>query len=270
MKRIILVTLIFISVTVLGQNPTKLETTKHDSVYQKLEILQSEFDSRFGEQEKRIQNVETELSKKETKNNSDITISVLSVLIALGLLIITYVNNKNNKNILTQQINQQKEINEEQQKIQRALQRPVVDAYRSGWKDKTELIMINYGLGPAVLEEITFEKKGHKPTSTISDLIDLKKIDKDIRWDDKWNYSKKDYYLYPQQKEKLYTITKENLMGKYGKSISEAEDIIEAVRKARDGITFKVKYVDIISKENPKKRIEYNTEIDIYSKKTSG
>jgi len=130
--------------------------------------------------------------------------------------------------------------------------------------------MINYGLGPAVLEKIIFEKEGYPQTSTISDLIDIKKIDNDIWWDDKWNYSDKDYYLYPQQTEKLYTITKEQLMKKYKKSETEAENIIEAVRAAREGITLKIKYVDIISKENPDKRVEHKAEIKLYDEKTSG
>ena len=224
-----------------------------------------------------LSQIKKDLSKIETKDNSDLTISIISLLIAIisvvvafGLLKITRINNENNNRILEKQIDQQREMNDEQRRIQRALQRPVVDAYRSGWEEKTELVMINYGLGPAILESITFEKEGHPSTTTIADLIDIKKIDKDIWWDNKWSYNEKDYYLYPQQKTKLYKITKERLMKKYGKSVSEAENIIQAVRDAREGITFNVKYVDIISKENPENRNEYITSIPLYNKKTSG
>ncbi len=56
-------------------------------------------------------------------------------------------------------------------------------------------------------------------------------------------------------------------MSKYNKTEVEAEQIIDKVREAREGIAFKVKYTDLISIDNDDSKKEYYTEIKIYSKK---
>lgn len=263
MKNLILLILLFLNFVSFSQNADSLAIEKFKLKIVSIDQTINTINKKLMVQDSLTNDLNSKINRIKQKSNSDMVVSVLSVLVALGLLIITFQNNRNSKSILQQQIDEQKKIN-------RAQQRPIVDAYRSGWKEKTELIMINYGQGPAILKEIIFEKPGHEPARTISDLINIKKIDKDVWWDDKWNYSERDYYLYPQQMEKLYTVTKENLMTKYHKTSDEAEYIIEKVREARYGITFKIKYTDLISIDNTDSKKEYKTSIKIYDEKTSG
>jgi hypothetical protein len=165
------------------------------------------------------------------------------------LLIITAINNRRTRRILQVQIDEQKAVN-------RAQLRPILHAYRTGWKEKTGLILINYGQGPAAVKDIYFERNGTK-SKTISDLIDLKAIDKDIWWDDKWSFTQNEYFLHPQQRESLYMLTKEQLMGKYQKSEEESEKIIKQVRKLRKDIKLVIKYSSLIDYDNLDSEQEY-------------
>lgn len=227
-----------------------------DSINQKVQIL-----------EEQNRNIIIRLKQLETTDGGkvDLIVSITSVLVALGLLIITALNNRSMRNILQSQIEEQKTVN-------RTQLRPILHAYRTGWREKTGLVLINYGQGPAAIDEIYFKRNSTK-AKTISDLIDLRNIDKDIWWDDKWTFTQNEYFFHSQQKEVLYMITKKRLMEKYHKTEDDSEKIIKQIRDLRKGIKLVVKYSSLIDYENLKGNAEFTYEMALdhkEDKKTNG
>ncbi|MBR9915566.1 MAG: hypothetical protein GYB32_12200 [Algicola sp.] len=262
MKKILIILLSVFSFAAFAkalETHDTLNSSKHktipDSIQHRISLI-----------EKNSQDIIKRLEKiEQTENNSiEIIVSLTSVIVALVLLIITAKNNARTRRILQIQIDEQKAVN-------RAQLRPILHAYRTGWKEKTGLILINYGQGPAAVNDIYFEKNGEK-AKTISDLIDLKAIDKDIWWDDKWSFTQNEYFLHPQQRESLYMLTKERLMEKFQKTEEESEKIINQVRKLRKDIKLVIKYSSLIDYDNLDNEQEYVYEmaLDLKKKETSG
>jgi len=171
-----------------------------------------------------------------------IFLSIISAAAAIYLIIKTIRHNKDNLNLMSVQT-------EEQRKLARAQMTPLINGYRNGF-DKTEFIICNYGGGTAIITEFLFEKDGKKENS-ISGFIDIKNIDKEVDWDDKWTFRQRYYFLYPHESLKVYTITLENLKNRFKIPENRAKKIIDEVNMQRKGIKVKIKYIDTF---------EYNSE----------
>jgi hypothetical protein len=209
--------------------------------------------------------VESIFIEEKAKNRNkyyNLFISISSVLIALGLLITNIINNQRNRKFLTKQTDYQKKLN-------KAQIRPIVHAYKNGGKELTELVLINYGGGAAVLEEISFIKNLNQDNEvrcrTISDLIDLTKFDDKISWDKKWNFTQNAYYLHPQQKTSLYKISAERLVKKYSYQQEDAEKLIEKIREERKDITLFIRYQDVLSIDSPEDSQPNEYFLDLYA-----
>ncbi|WP_421753220.1 hypothetical protein [Croceimicrobium sp.] len=252
--------LIILSISFLVTSVTAKHTQGIPSPNE-LQIITDSIQNRISLIEKSSSEIVERVERIERTENNYVgmIVSLISVLVALGLLIITARNNIRTRNILETQIEEQKAVN-------RAQLRPVLHAYRTGWKEKTGLILINYGQGPAAINEIYFERNGTKAKS-ISELINLKAIDEDIWWDDKWTFTQNEYFLHSQQKEPLYMLTKEQLIKKYRKSEKESERIIKQVRAQRKDIVLVIKYSSLIDYDNQDGGQEYVYEMALDVKK---
>lgn len=128
-----------------------------------------------------------------------------------------------------------------QEKIAKANLRPLLAIFTSEFADNKGIVLLNAGIGTAVITNIVFSKDG-KTARSVSHLFDLPD---GIRWNNSWYFRPRKHYLSAGKSIDLVRLTASNLM-RQGVSDSEVARVLVAWQDQMPGISINIKYEDVM------------------------
>ena len=120
--------------------------------------------------------------------------------------------------------------------------KPLISVYPSKFIDHKAITLCNYGLGTAVITDVTFSK---------GDIVEKKALFKlfsfpqQIIWDYYWIFREKRYYIQAGQKIKLLELTEKGL-AEDGRGKKEIQEILESLQQQMGGVKINIECSDIL------------------------
>ena len=118
--------------------------------------------------------------------------------------------------------------------------RPLISIETKDYENMKGVILINHGLGTAVITHISFSKDGISPVNNIVKLIDP---DKEVVWDD---------FSYFTQKQEFLRAGQNIYLAKISDSDSaKSKNLLSLWEKRLSGIKIHIRYKDILGNKQP-------------------
>jgi hypothetical protein len=127
-----------------------------------------------------------------------------------------------------------------QEKIARSSVKPVLAVFTE-FTDNTGVVLLNCGLGTAVIDEIVFTR-GDKASTSLPPLFDLPSS---LVWDQFWEFRPRKYYLAADKRIDLIRLTASKLR-ESGFSEEAIADILESWQDQMPGISVRIRYEDVL------------------------
>jgi hypothetical protein len=128
-----------------------------------------------------------------------------------------------------------------QERIAKANLRPLLAVFTAEFTDNKGIVLLNAGIGTAVITDIVFSKDS-KTARSVSHLFDLPE---GIQWDNSWYFRPRKHYLSAGKSIDLVRLTASNLL-RQGISETELKRILDAWQDQMPGISVNIKYEDVL------------------------
>ena len=166
---------------------------------------------------------------------------LLSVLLAIGALIVASFVERRNQKRFEEQLRQSRELAQ-------ANIKPILTISSENYEHRKSVRLINRGIGPAVITKVAFFRGKEPPTANLVELFHL--IDRQFQWETFRRLPPEGLTLPKDEIIDLVRLSKKHLLAQ-GISEQEAGSILAQWRQQKTSIQVLIEYEDVLGNRQP-------------------